>query len=173
MKSGPVGRLEASLETLADVVASLSPDQYRTVPDDFPSSVGEQVRHCLDHLSALAAGLETGRIDYDVRRRGSPVERDQTAALVMLAMISDRIKSRLDPDDFDRSITVVDRIDPFSDPVEMTSSIRREMAFVMSHTTHHMALVDLMVKSFGVETPEGLGYGASTLAWLDSLAGSA
>ena len=172
MKSGPVGRLEASLETLADVVASLSPDQYRTVPDDFPSSVGEQVRHCLDHLSALASGLETGRIDYDVRRRGSPVERDQTAALVMLAMISDRIKS-LEPADLDGSITVVDRIDPFSEPVEMVSSIRRELAFVMSHTTHHMALVDLMVKSFGVETPEGLGFGASTLAWLDSLAGSA
>lgn len=173
MRQNPAAPLEEGLETLAGVIASLSREQYRFVPDGFPSSVGEQVRHCLDLLSAFAGGLDTGRVDYEIRRRGSPVERDQASALVMLAMTIDGIKSKLSPDRLDGGLTVIDRLDRHTDPVEMVTSVRRELAFVMSHTTHHMAIVDLMVKSFGLETPARFGYGAGTLAWLDSLAGSA
>lgn len=70
------------LDDLADLLIRVSPQAYVARPAPGVSgSVGEQVRHTLDHVSALltAEGGET--LSYDRRRRGTSVETDLRAAM--------------------------------------------------------------------------------------------
>src|SRR4051794_38679607 len=79
---GPAGLPDAVLPVvvllrqLAGVLESLSDQQYALKPVGVvSSSIGGHVRHSLDHLEELLAGLATGAIDYDRRQRGTDVER--------------------------------------------------------------------------------------------------
>jgi hypothetical protein len=72
----------AVLRQLADVIHAMTDEQYRRKPIGVVSSnVGGHVRHCLDHVEALLAGLEEGELSYDHRRRGAEVETNREAAL--------------------------------------------------------------------------------------------
>src|SRR6516165_1442649 len=72
----------AVLRQLADVIRAMTDEQYRRKPVGVVSSnVGGHVRHCLDHVEALLAGLEEGELSYDHRRRGTEVETSREAAL--------------------------------------------------------------------------------------------
>src|SRR4051794_30311839 len=74
--------LVALLRQLGSVVASLEDAQYTQRPVGVvDSSVGGHVRHCLDHVRTLISGIESGTIDYDQRRRGTPVETSRCCAL--------------------------------------------------------------------------------------------
>ena len=56
LHDSPIAALDATLEELASVVAALSPEAYgaRLFPNA-SGSIGEHVRHCLDHVSALVS----------------------------------------------------------------------------------------------------------------------
>lgn len=72
----------AVLRQLADVVRAMTDEQYRTRPVGVVSSnVGGHVRHCLDHVDALLAGVKRAAVDYDHRQRGTEVETSREAAL--------------------------------------------------------------------------------------------
>src|SRR6516225_10431313 len=72
----------AVLRQLADVIRAMTDEQYRRKPVGVVSSnVGGHVRHCLDHVEALLAGLEEGELSYDHRQRGTEVETSREAAL--------------------------------------------------------------------------------------------
>src|SRR6516225_11939610 len=77
----------AVLRQLADVIRALSDVQYRRKPVGYASSnVGGHVRHCLDHVEALLAGLEEGELSYDHRQRGTEVETNREAALDVIRL---------------------------------------------------------------------------------------
>jgi hypothetical protein len=158
--------LRDSLLDLRAVVASLTPAQYVTLLPGFQSTIGAQVRHCHDHLRAFLKGAARGRIDYEVRARGSAIEVDREAALVALDVLRERL-AEAPPAGMGGGVLVVDRIDPSGPPVEMNSTIGRELNFVTSHTTHHNALIGAMVGALGVAVPRWFGFAASTLAYLD------
>src|SRR5262249_7606644 len=68
----PIG---AAWPQRADGVRAMRDEQYRRKPVGVVSStVGGHVRHCLDHVEALLAGLEEGELSYDHRQRGTEVE---------------------------------------------------------------------------------------------------
>src|SRR5262249_49109133 len=79
-----VRALVAVLRQLAELLAGLNDEQYRPKPAGIGSSVGGHVRHCLDHVAALLAGVERGALDYDRRERGTEVETRRSAALAAL-----------------------------------------------------------------------------------------
>ena len=69
------------------------PDVYcaRFAPD-VSGSIGEHVRHCLDHVSALLAADPSRTLSYDRRQRGTTVETDPGEALRQIL----QLKSALD-----------------------------------------------------------------------------
>jgi len=160
--------LSEVLRDLQRVVTALSPEQYATRPGGFPSSVGAQVRHCLDHVRAFLDGVAAGRIDYESRLRGTPIETDRDAALAALGALVARLECppAADPGE---AIRVIDRLAPSQPSVVMLSTIGRELAFVTSHTTHHNALIGALAVALGVTTPRRFGFAASTLAFLEPL----
>src|SRR5436190_769604 len=84
--------LIAVLHQLADVIAALTDEQYCANPVGVvASSVGGHIRHCLDHVDALLAGLELQTVNYDERQRGTEIETSRHAALAAI----DRQERRL------------------------------------------------------------------------------
>jgi len=157
------------IELLTDqaaVLDGLTPAEYARRPESHPCTVGQQVRHCLDHVTAVLEGAVTGRIDYETRERGSVVETDPVAAIGAMKRLAGRIAA-LRHADLDRPVRVVERVSPVREPVESGSTLGRELAFVTSHTTHHNALIAVMARSIGQTVPERFGYGASTIVFLD------
>jgi hypothetical protein len=45
--------------------------------------------------------------------------------------------------------------------------VGRELAFVLSHTVHHNALIAIMAQTLGVPVPARFGYAPSTIAYLE------
>jgi uncharacterized damage-inducible protein DinB len=152
------------LRQLAEVLRGMTDEQYRRKPvGGVSSSVGGHVRHSLDHVDALLRGVERGRVDYDRRRRGTDVETSRTAALAALARQERQLLAfppRSEPWPLRLSALVSSALPA----TEVGTTVGRELAFVLSHTIHHNALIAVMAHTLGVPVPDHFGYAPSTLA---------
>lgn len=131
------------------------------------SPVGVHFRHVLDHYRAFLAGLDGGRIDYDARDRQVPLERDRDLAIATaLGFIADL--GRLPAELAARPIEVTVRSVASDDtsPDWSSSSIKRELQFLVSHTVHHYALIKELLRRAGFEAGDEFGVAPSTLAAL-------
>jgi len=66
-----------------------------------------------------------------------------------------------------RRVVVSSLLSPDRPPALLESTLGRELAYVVSHTTHHSALIGCLVAGMGHQLPERFGYAAATLAWMD------
>jgi hypothetical protein len=154
------------LQQLQAVVGCLRDDQYPMRPVGVvDSSIGGHVRHCLDHVRALLIAVDTGELDYDARDRGTPIETDRSAALAAIKTLRNRLAG-LEDETIDRPLALFVMMTSDGAPIRVTSSVGREMAYVLSHTIHHNALIGTMVKILGGWLPDRFGYAPSTLAHL-------
>ena len=166
----PFDLLAVSLRQLAELLAATSDEQYIQKPVGvIPSSLGGHIRHCLDHFEALCSGAATGVMDYDDRARGTMVETDRCEALRSIRRLQDRVAT-LDASMLTRVVRVTSMLAGDGTSIEALSSLGRELAFVLSHTVHHNALVAAMCKTLGIPIPERFGYAPSTVAHLDGSA---
>ena len=157
------GPLIALLQQLAEVIDRLDDGQYVQKPVGVvPSSIGGHVRHCLDHVRSLLDAVDTGRLNYDARKRGTPNEtrRDAVAQAIEqfvteLSLLSDRV--------VDRDIHMTVMMSPDAAPLQVRTTVGREMAYALAHTVHHNALIGTMVRTLGGWLPEEFGYAPSTL----------
>jgi len=151
------GEVACLLEELMTLLARLDVSHYRAVrAQGVSGSVGAHVRHCLDHVAALARGFESGDVDYDVRVRGTAIEGDPDAAI----------------DEIRRLLGLLREIAGYSPdtpvwvevgiPDLAPSTLARELAFVSSHTIHHFALIALLLHDADIRVPPRFGYAPST-----------
>jgi uncharacterized damage-inducible protein DinB len=155
-------QIASLLEQLAAMIDGLDDSQYTSQrAREVSGSIGGHVRHCLDHVSALVAGLECGRIRYDARLRGTMVESSRPAALDEIA----RLLVSLDAvpgTALERNVSVLVRTAPDGPELPVPSTVARELTFVASHTVHHFAIVALLLHDMGVAVPPRFGYAPST-----------
>ncbi|MCI0358223.1 MAG: DinB family protein [Planctomycetaceae bacterium] len=162
-----VQQLITTQQELATVLDSLTDAQYRQKPVGVvPSSIGGHIRHCLDHVESLLVAARTGQLNYDHRERGTDVESCRQAALRAIERQGGQLQ-RLAGLSASFSVQMVALLSPASPPVVVTTSLGRELAFVLSHTVHHSALVAVMVKLLGNMVPERFGYAPATIAYLE------
>ncbi len=163
----PLSCLDTLLGQLAELLAATSDEQYVQRPvGAIASSMGGHIRHCLDHFAAFCGGATTGRIDYDDRRRDTPVESIRAAALTEIVALRQRL-ALLDRSFLARTVRVRSMIAGDGTSIETVSSLGRELSFVLSHTIHHNALIAAMCQMLGVRPPSRFGYAPATLAHLD------
>ena len=150
------------LDDMASIVRRLSPQVYaaRMVPGA-SGSIGEHVRHVLDHVTAFLGAAAQPVLSYDHRERGTLVEADPGVALRAIMRLHARLEglseTRLDAPAVVSALVV--RGEP---PMLMRSTLRRELAFVISHTVHHQALIGVLLAVAGEQTPDGFGLAPST-----------
>jgi uncharacterized damage-inducible protein DinB len=158
------------LRQLAEVVGSLTDEQYGTRPVGvIPSSIGGHVRHCLEHVDALLAGIDDGAVDYDQRHRGSAVETCRSLALETLARQERQLLALPSyPESLPLRLSLL--LSSYAAPVQVETTLGRELGYVLSHTIHHNALIGVMVRLLGVAAPNDFGYAPSTIAYREKSA---
>lgn len=152
---------------LAEMVSVLSgledPHYVRKPVGRFTSSIGAHVRHCLDHYRALLASVSSGVLDYDHRARNTEIEHDRQAAITEIGRLVSEIEL-LTLDDLHRPLELTARLSMDAEPVRVSSTVGREVGFVVSHSIHHNAILVAMLLELGVHPPHQMGYAPSTIA---------
>jgi len=156
------GPLVGLLEQLRDVVALMPKGMYVAQPAARVSgSIGQHVRHCLDHVSAFTAAVSGEALSYDQRLRGTTLEIDPRTAVDEIERLFVRLE-RMPPTSLDHQLTLSSLVDVRLPPVTMRTTIARELAFVVQHTIHHCALIAVLVEWQGGRVPNGFGLAPST-----------
>jgi enolase len=154
----------AAVEQCEVFLSGLGADAYVT-----PSAVmhggtiGQHVRHAIDHYDAAIAGLRGESIAYDRRERGTRIETDVGEARTRLREIA-RVLRTVTPSRSASSVRVRVMIESGSGlEAEHESTLGRELAFAAHHAVHHHAMIAAIAKAMGVAVPAGFGKAPATI----------
>ena len=160
------GLIEENLLALAQLkglLDALTPEAYRQpLGADGRHTLGKHVRHIIDHYAALLDGLDEGggRLDYENRRRDARLEQWPCRAARRVTSIE---ASLLALGDRQPGADVILDYPLDDERLTLGSSLQRELAFLTSHTIHHMAILGLLAEPLGIALPEQFGVHPSTL----------
>jgi hypothetical protein len=130
----------------------------------FSATLGQHVRHCVEHYEGFLSALQAGQVlDYDRRPRDARLETDGAEAYRRLEALRQALRG-LEPTCGSMLVREVGAVGP------VCSSRSRELGFLASHTVHHFALMAVMGRLLTVPLPEGFGVAPATLAHRRALA---
>lgn len=154
--------LRGRLDELMRLVITLPAEAYCARPSRVSGSIGEHVRHVLDHIASLVGANPLSALSYDQRSRGTAVE-TQPSIAVREMMRLDAALERWGDRTLEHPVAVTAVTSTDGESVTGWSSFARELAFVMNHTIHHQAIIALLLERLDAELPdERFGYAPST-----------
>lgn len=162
---GPlIGENRNLLLQTSELISQLSEAQYqRQHPDVGSNSLGEHVRHLIEHYEVfLTSGAA---VDYDRRERHPEPERSTATAQGRIDDLCERLEGLAHRGiDAHSSMRLCYHPDDGSENVELglSTSVARELAFVASHTLHHMALIRMLAVKMDVVPSEDFGVARAT-----------
>jgi uncharacterized damage-inducible protein DinB len=146
-----------------EVLRGISPEVFTTVDARcLGGSIGGHVRHCIELYRCFLQGLKTGRLDYDARARDLLLETDPVAACEALLATTLLLDEAAANSANGHPLLVVENHDG-TELEWSSSSVGRELRFLLSHTVHHYALIAILLRVRGMATPQGFGIAPSTL----------
>jgi len=168
--ASPTVLCEAGARTMRDlgaVLSSVSADQYAAVSPAWGASMGQHVRHAVDHVAALLNGFEGdadqgGVIAYDRRERGSAIESDPAEASRVVRDLCERLEG-LDEVQLACPLTIRVMVSGDGCEVELPTTLGRELAFVTHHMIHHLAMIKAICGELGLDSPSAFGRAPSTV----------
>jgi hypothetical protein len=162
MTSHPLlAALDQALAQGEEFLTGLSDAQYAGT--DCGVALGAHYRHGLEHFTLLFEALGDSSVDYDRRARDTRLETERQAALQTTRDFRQRARF-LAHLPLERPIEAVSRIS-YGDgaAARASSTIGREVMFVVSHAMHHYALIACLCAARAVAVPEHFGMAPSTL----------
>ena len=157
-----------ALNQLATLLEHISPAGYQHLQAPHATqSVGKHVRHILEHYQTLLDYLDDSVcLDYEKRKRETPLENCPQTALQRLHSINNAL-SKVAKLPANMALTLVYPLDAPDrhTAAALPSSLGRELAFLTSHTLHHMALISLICAEQAIALPEHFGVHPSTLRY--------
>jgi hypothetical protein len=138
-------------------VLQLLPNNYYTQPIPIfeQQTIGQQVRHIIEHWQILIENYNSGYINYANRKRDITIEQNKQLAINLLQILleqSDKKNSALNIVSMDESTA-------------FTSSYFRELDNVAEHIIHHAAIIKMAILSIDIDfkIPANFGYAPSTI----------
>jgi len=163
--SDNVGLLEDGVAAIA--LLGGGPDLYANL-DDRPgvSPIGAHFRHVFDHYRALLDGLPGRQVNYNARERDVRVEQQASLAADVAQQLARSI-GELSTDDLRLPIHVSANLIVEGAAVTdwVQSTVQRELMYLLSHTVHHYAIINLLAAQSGVELDATFGVAPSTRAY--------
>lgn len=136
------------------------PEYTRAESACFDASVGEHMRHLIDHYACFVRDLPAGRINYDTRSRDRAVETDPAQAVARLHTLIEALGEK----ELKAPVEVV--MDTGGESGGWArSSVHRELQFLLSHAVHHYALIAVFCRLRGIGTEPSFGVAPSTLRY--------
>lgn len=161
-QASPVGPLRERLGELMRLVMTVPDEVYAARTAVTSGAIGSHVRHVLDHVAALVGARPAGVLCYDHRTRGTAVETIPGAA-VREMMRLDAALERWSDRHPDEPLAVECQLTCDGESATSWSTVGRELAFVLSHTIHHEAMIALLLEGIGHQLPDArFGYAPST-----------
>ena len=160
-----VGSSKYVLAQIRSLIEELSDEQYAQSSDGRKPSIGKHVRHVVEFYQSLFSNLASESEEmlcYDDRQREQSIEVSRRSALDSLLRIDATLDS-LSKNDID--LTLASRVHPEKPMVHTSSSVYREMVYLLDHTVHHMALIKYLAEFVGVNLPHEFGVAPSTLVF--------
>ena len=149
-----------------DAIRLLGTDRYggQRGPRDV-SPPGGHFRHVFDHYRAFLEGLPIGRIDYDARQRDPRIEHDIDLAIETANTLAESIE-QIPNDRLIQNVEVSANVivDGRSGVDWTSTTVQRELMYLLSHTVHHYAIIRLVAAQTGLELDPDFGVAPSTLA---------
>ncbi|MGI9274615.1 MAG: DinB family protein [Endozoicomonas sp.] len=157
---------DEALAELEYLVRTISEPHYQASLSSRSSSIGTHVRHIIEFYQCLLQGLSIGMVDYDKRDREQNLESSPIEALKQLEIIRAKLTT------IERNTDIVLTVCTGTDGKEISTSsnVLRELLFLQSHTTHHLAVIALLLERTGADIPGNLGIATSTRVYRQNLA---
>lgn len=151
------------IEQAIKLISSIPSSLYRQCCKEvFSSSIGQHIRHCIEHYDELFMAQDEARaVHYHARPRNVAVETDPEVAVNRLRFICNQL-DRMDDENIPLEVSDGGVAEPSK------SSLSREFEFLVSHTVHHFALITVLANKFQIEVPENFGVAPTTLRYRDS-----
>lgn len=132
----------AVLKQLNDLLNQLSDIEYAR-PLDLISqnTIGKHVRHILEFYTCLLTGIENKSVDYDARERNLDIENYTQKAVETSYFIAEKLKNLDQKSELELFATLP------HERVKLTTTIQRELLYVLEHTIHHFAIIKIAVKN--------------------------
>lgn len=144
---------------LCDALKQLDDNMYaKKLPVILNASIGEHVRHIVEHFDELNKGYEQGIINYGKRKRDFMIEtKSKVAVDAMQNIISGLHK-------LDKTLLLcVEGHSPENTQV-VTTTYARELYYNQEHAVHHMALIRVAISNItAIALPDSFGVAASTI----------
>lgn len=139
---------------------SQSRELFQQVCPIVRATIGQHMRHSMDHieLAAAAANPEHRQIHYDIRARGGPDEYDMDHAQIRIERVVDDLTklSETFQDTASKPVQACFMLSGDPQEFQMTSTVERELGFSAHHAIHHMALVKIIALETLQIPPEAL-----------------
>lgn len=148
---------------------------YKTTCPIVQASIGQHVRHSMDHLERAAhaaTNAEEREIHYDVRTRGVADENDMDAAASRILRVEAQLEGVTSNPAYisvtSHPIRACFMLSGDSElEYNLPSTVARELGFAAHHAIHHLAMVRIIAtKTVGLsdlELPQDFGRAPSTV----------
>ncbi|CUS47955.1 MAG: DinB superfamily protein [Idiomarinaceae bacterium HL-53] len=146
------------LSGLLSILNKLTAQDYTR--NDFyagSSAIASHVRHVLNHYELWLRAQTSMLLNYEKRERDIPAEKCLDAAKSWLQNLLEQLQER----EFDLHAEL--KVSECGGALSVVSTVGREMAFLYSHTAHHLALIKQQANELGYELSANLGVHPSTL----------
>ncbi len=149
------------LESIRAILEQLSTEEFiRPLPLLEGTSIGKHIRHTLEFHQCLFE--ESAVISYDNRSRNEALENNLEDAQECLDWLITHLK-------FVQVDRVLNLTVQYGESVEViTSSMKRELTFLIEHTVHHMAILRIALNTCfpAIQYEKTFGYADSTVRFL-------
>ncbi|MCB1157961.1 MAG: hypothetical protein H7A25_08440 [Leptospiraceae bacterium] len=137
-------------------------DYSKNLPLILNASIGEHTRHILNFIENLLKGLQTGEICYDKRKRDTGIESEPERALELLFQIFSLIQKQDLNQNIELKLVVKRDKDLF-----IKTNFSRELVYVLEHSIHHMAIIQIAIKTHfpEIQLPKEFGFAPSTIQY--------
>jgi len=152
---------------LSESIRELNNEEY-TRPSNilFNATIGQHVRHVIELFQELLKGYESGRINYEKRKRDYAIEANKDVALESMHQVYLQLNRP------DKNFLLEANYDEHSnDTVLISTNYFRELMYNLEHTVHHMALIRVGINEVSsVLVPETFGVASSTIKYRQACA---
>jgi uncharacterized damage-inducible protein DinB len=155
------------LQQAVDLLNSMNLEDFQQVMRPHLSgTIGQHLRHVVDHYLALENGFLGGLVDYNQRNREANIEVSLTAAKDTIKAVQQWLGS-LTQADLNKKVMVRSEISVSETLSEdCPSTLAREIMFVSSHAIHHFSLISIIRSLQGQSAPQFFGYAPATITYL-------
>lgn len=137
----------------------------------FSGSIGQHLRHVVDHYVNLFNGIADGLVNYNRRNRFCSVETSIDDCRKAFHDVQAQIVE-LTAEQLTQTVSVITEISISEhDDALVESNVDRELVFISSHAIHHYAMIKIIRQMQGAQVPANFGFAPATLTYLREQAG--